>query len=996
MSRRRRWSAATAVTLLALAGVVAGVAAPAFAVPPAPDVTSGTSMGVTPGDDLVLFGTFNTNPAADVRAFVDGQGVECEGTPQDAANWNCTFADIALAPGPYTVRVVQSDADGDSPSTDVDLLVLDPPSDDPDPQAPVLDPLPEATFAETLTVTGTVQGDDTRRTVMIDIANGGITRAFCDDVLEPGEEEFSCTADLPLGANIIVASARLDVDDSNIVQTDEQPVVTRYDHAHLTSPVDGDTVLPTVEFEGVGFVGEDVTVYAGGEIELCSATPDDDGEWGCAPEDPLPPGLLQLDVLGSETGYAGSIGVVVSIPAPGVDYDLGPATVDITLDGIPEADAQTEVTKITPVGDGNTYDTIAQCPDTDVEEYPSSGPDIVCPLNDLEPGIYGVYSTQYVGDYADGDESDYFYIPTAPGLTATAEDDGTVTLSGTRESGASVRVTEGDATACTAPGGNGRWTCTVDPAAGSHTYRAVSYTTGWDPSAVGDVGYDRAFTGYSALSPSRTVTAATTTTPQNSSPAVIERSTTWTLGVGGGLDGAYHPGDPLEVTGTGMPAGSVLSAELHSTPTALGETIADVLGTATITTTIPLGTAPGLHDVVATSTAPGALPVTVTQQIEVVAADAPPVIPVVPTAVEPAETDDVDAGAAGSGGGGPAGSGSGDRSDPGAPSALSGSIVDFSVFVTNPTAVAAAAGLALALLVLVAIPTELLGATLEANSGRLGRAFGRVSGLLDTAQDKLLAFTRTRAVAAALITLLVGIIFGFTDPGFGFDPVSVRLVLSCAIAFFVLGYVASVIGGAIVRRVWNAESVIVIQPSIVLFAIAGVILARLFDFSPGFLVGLAIGLELLRETRRIVLGAVLTQFGIVLALTVGAWVAYSLFTPGPDFAGMLVEDTLVAVTAEGLTGLAVAVLPLTFLEGRQIFESSKALWVAVFLAIETAFALIVLPTALSGTEVSDLGVWLLVLVGFAVVTLSLWWWFSRTNAKAAAERNTEQHALPRR
>ena len=122
--------------------------------------------------------------------------------------------------------------------------------------------------------------------------------------------------------------------------------------------------------------------------------------------------------------------------------------------------------------------------------------------------------------------------------------------------------------------------------------------------------------------------------------------------------------------------------------------------------------------------------------------------------------------------------------------------------------------------------------------------------------------------------------------------------------------------------------------------------------------------------------AVLTQLAVMVGISVLAWVGYSILTESTsgdlDWLTALALDTLAATTAEGLTAAAVAILPLGFLEGREIFQRSKALWAGAFLVTATLFALLVLPTEDGIDEISNVGTWLLVLVGFAVVTLALW------------------------
>ena len=57
----------------------------------------------------------------------------------------------------------------------------------------------------------------------------------------------------------------------------------------------------------------------------------------------------------------------------------------------------------------------------------------------------------------------------------------------------------------------------------------------------------------------------------------------------------------------------------------------------------------------------------------------------------------------------------------------------------------------------------------------------------------------------------------------------------------------------------------------------------------------------------------------------------------------------------------------------------------------SSFALLVLPTALEGTEVVDVGVWLLVFLAFGVISLAVWWILARADKRAeAAEAEKER------
>jgi len=123
--------------------------------------------------------------------------------------------------------------------------------------------------------------------------------------------------------------------------------------------------------------------------------------------------------------------------------------------------------------------------------------------------------------------------------------------------------------------------------------------------------------------------------------------------------------------------------------------------------------------------------------------------------------------------------------------------------------------------------------------------------------------------------------------------------------------------------------------------------------------------------------AILTNIGVIVGLAVVSWVGFSIMTAvmtgEPTMVGLLISDALVAITAEGLTAALAALLPLGFLDGHEVFRRSKLLWAGSFAFVATVFSLIVLPTAAGETgEVADVGFWMLVMVIFATVTLTLW------------------------
>gem|GEM_PF-1248642 len=602
-----------------------------------------------------------------------------------------------------------------------------------------------------------------------------------------------------------------------------------------------------------------------------------------------------------------------------------------------------------------------------------------CTLSGLAPGIYEVYYSD-ASEYYSSFEY-LFRIPETPLENPVASTTDSVLLSGTATAGDAIRIEgDGGSVLCTTTvTGSGAWACAF-PKSDAATARTVAV----DPQS-GGMSAATAFRSIPVAPPPPPPTPETPATPAAPTLPTLPQQPIaliqWLLSFSGDFSN-LKPGDTFTLNVSEMPEGTAIEVWIHSTPRLLGTATGTGLPMM-LELTVPEDIENGEHEIRMTAVTPlgteyfFSSPATVTGGVD----------PVEEPAEEPEEEEPAGEGGAGGSGG------AGNRADPAAPSALTDSIATIDRIVANPIVLAIAGGLALAILFLVALPTELLNSSLSSNTSRLGRWYGAVDGALTKAQDWFTRVTHSRALAAGLLTVVVAIIYGFVDPNFGFDLVSLRLVLSLGIAFFLLSYGASWVSSLIIRRLWGASSVIELQPTIILFAIVGVIVARLLDFSPGFLVGIAIGLELVSASRRVAARAVLVQFLVVVGLALAAWIAYSLFTPGDDFGGMLVDDTLAAITAEGLTGAIVAVFPLQFLDGRELWLESKRLWVLAFLLVAVPFALLVLPTAVEGTEVGDYGVWLLVFAVFAAVTLAIWFVFARAaRREKAVEAVESEHA----
>jgi len=883
-------------------------------------------------------------------------------------------------------------------------------------------PVGTVSLDSVFTVSGTVEASALDLSVTV-VADSDVPSflGFCSVSIPADETAWSCDLDLGTfeGDVVLTASAREDFAES-LFGDDSDPIDMTIDsgaeslftnYLNFSNTFSSQTFL----FEGTGPANGNVLVKSyyypyvpssAGEqtVDVCTAQISAGGVWQCT-GGPLPNGgasyydyayfeIFTYDYFGVQVNVNGDdeIGGDVVPAPPTLDYTLTPAGAQVAATGGDGALIAVELYATEDNGEGYNFSLEEQCGDT-VGEGGGFGVEsagfvpasitISCAFTGLQPGVWNIYYAQEIDGVESNWTDDYILIPETPTMSgAGVNADRTVRFSGTGTPGYRAQVLRGVSTTplCTATVlGNGEWLCTATPPAGGAQFSAVQQSVGFEP--VGGVPYADAYDGVSARSAARTVVVPAAPAPaappvtQLPPPPQQAPPTPGTVQVTG-LPSNAPVGAEFDVVGTTEciePLVCDVDVDIFSTPQRLGSTVTDPEGAFALRVAVPQDFEPGDHTIVVTVTPRGGIPFTVSQPIVVERA-----------VVEPASVDDspavdeteVGSGAdSGSGVGGDASGG--DRQSPAAPSALTDAIPTLVEIFRNPIVTITAGGLALAILLLVAFPTELLNSTLSANTRRFGRGFAALERGVDRVTDWFAAVTRTRAAAAAVLIVITSVIFGFMDPSFGFDAVSVRLTLALAIGLFFVTYVSSWISGAIIWRVWRFETSIGLQPAALVFALIGVVIARLLEFSPGFLIGLVIGLEIVTRVgapHRV--RAVLTQLGVMVGISVLAWVGYSILsatTMGDrDWVTALAIDTFAAATAEGLTAAAVAILPLGFLEGREIFQRSKALWIGAFLVTATLFALLVLPTEDGIDDISNVGTWLVVLVAFAVVTLSLW------------------------
>jgi hypothetical protein len=447
------------------------------------------------------------------------------------------------------------------------------------------------------------------------------------------------------------------------------------------------------------------------------------------------------------------------------------------------------------------------------------------------------------------------------------------------------------------------------------------------------------------------------------------------------------PGDQITIVSNGLPAGTQISAEIHSTPQALGDAIIGNDGALALAATIPPDVDIGDHQIVVAATAPGYSRATFASPLTVREPAAPP-------EEIPGKEEGAPGPHHGTGSGLTGGHGIGDPSVFG--TSLETPFRD-QTFRLSAAGIVLSGSIALAFILLVGFPAELLESTIRSNYdtafgwlARIRRRLGRIAAPV----AKALSHPR---VGTTLTILIAAILLGFADPGFGFTGQSVRLLLAMILAVVAINIGLSLIVMRVARRAFDVAAMLRPMPAALAIVAVSVLVSRLAGISPGFLFGIVLGVAYARELRlrddaRLgLLGA-----GLTIAAGLLAWLGYGLARAtmsGEGFVNNLVIEVLAAITLEALGTLVVALLPIDFLDGRTIFRWSKLAWFGAYAVTALVFLFVVVPMSDNwGSMSAPIFGWGTLFAVFAVVAIATWAIFRRR----VSSSNPADAAPPRR
>lgn len=288
-----------------------------------------------------------------------------------------------------------------------------------------------------------------------------------------------------------------------------------------------------------------------------------------------------------------------------------------------------------------------------------------------------------------------------------------------------------------------------------------------------------------------------------------------------------------------------------------------------------------------------------------------------------------------------------------------------------------AAALALMFTLLAALPSELLYSTLRSN---YNRAFGWAAGLghLWTRWSSRLKRVPNRHLG--LIALMAsGAVLGVlaeTDPAS--PSVLLRLYLAVLASVIIMNAASALLSWSVVYGRYRITTRIRAMPGFLFLAAASIAVSRVFDLQPGILFGLLVTVVVLGTLNRAQEGIVAAVAGAgFLALGLLSWFAYAAIDPGAEgFFTQLLREILTTLTIGGIGSTLVAMLPMRFLTGHDVFVWSKGVWAALTMASVVAFVLVVAPLPESWIEASrQTLVWSVAFGAFGIISIAIWAWF---------------------
>jgi hypothetical protein len=356
----------------------------------------------------------------------------------------------------------------------------------------------------------------------------------------------------------------------------------------------------------------------------------------------------------------------------------------------------------------------------------------------------------------------------------------------------------------------------------------------------------------------------------------------------------------------------------------------------------------------------------------------------------------------------------------------------------DPVVLATSAALAAGVILLVPFPSALFNSTLEENYDEVMAGVGRISRRLRAWGRSILAWLRARIASARTPTtaptesaqpihplggplpgepalepapavvaeapaatdfespgrdvwrtplgilgflVLSAVVYGFLDPTFGPNAVSLATVLGL-VAGLVIVLVVYAAPLVLFARNHRLGLDIRALPATLIVAVVCVLVSRVASFVPGYLYGLIVGFYFAHSVSREIEGkAEAAAAAASLAAALVAWIVLAVVRSvgvGDELTNAAVQAATVTVIVAGLESAVFAMLPLRFMPGAAVFGWNKVMWAVILGLGAFGFVHVLInPTSgyLGDTTRTSFATMIVLLIGFGVASVVFWAWF---------------------
>jgi hypothetical protein len=301
--------------------------------------------------------------------------------------------------------------------------------------------------------------------------------------------------------------------------------------------------------------------------------------------------------------------------------------------------------------------------------------------------------------------------------------------------------------------------------------------------------------------------------------------------------------------------------------------------------------------------------------------------------------------------------------------------------------------LALLLAALLYLPVTIFNKATEKNHEQISRWFARPKALLAAAFGWIPVSRHPGLTLTAGVLASAGL-FAFIEPGFPTEGGALQYLLGMVLGFGVVSVVFFASWRFVLHRLEpHSKGEWRIFPPYIVLAAFLVVMARLAHFIPGVVLGTVAEYEPAKPLSVRTAGIrVFTTYGLLILLGVAAWFAWIPIEHAAaekDASSLtLVLDSALAITfVSALESVAFGLIPMTFLDGADLFRWHKGVWAAMWGAALLWFGVVIMQPALSTyshhAHSSGIVWFVLLFSSLMVVALATWGFFRVREAREA-------------